>query len=597
MFQEVSVEHSDSTKYTVHICFDQPYYYSSERVKCSLKVLYERLGQEKDAPEDHELLDYITIQLFGYASISNETLSYLNSSTKSFQMPSSSASTSSINQLISNIFNITSRLDLLGLSGKQNFQKNKPIFVSNPHILASDVKILDKKGEIGSFLYTCFLPPFIPPTFSGKLVSFNYIVLVTIGINNKSRLERSNQLFNLDFLQVGDKASLSQDNTSHRSSALPIIQKKLKFDIRCLGPHQRSSGLLFSPIKRTGSYHPITALNSYFHRRLPIDDFSSIMTNSSEKMPPSVVFTMSYCSNNFFEVSDVKLLSSSGNNPKSILNNLNDQFQRKIAYIKTMISQNDLSVPKMRFFELLDNINVYSSLNYCPKSLLEIYWENEISLIHSPGHFKDNSTLDLTTPPFSNNESLGINYKGEMVVTCKISNLNSWSSSHPIIIYFDFSKSYWKTQEIHIKIKRIEVIRQSPQDTNGIQNQIIIHNYRKCTLWDLEFSHQVGPLSSFLTPSLESDTFHIYYQLSFDFFIYSTEEKLKRVNFLDINRFPNLIKLSWNSSPITYSEQLQRLQIQSSDRIDDLSKVDPFFHPVLSILPCNNTCFSKSIEF
>lgn len=596
MLQETSLEYSDSIKYTVQICFDQPYYYSSEQIKCSLKVLYERFGQEKEALDCHELLDYITIQLFGYASISNETLSYLNSPTGSSPAPTS-ASTSSISQLISNIFNITSRLDLLGLSGKQNCQKNKPIFVSNPHILASDVKICKPKGEIGSFLYTCFLPPFIPPTFSGKLVSFNYIALVTIGINNKLKLERSSQLLNLDFLQDGDKASLSQDSMFSRKSTLPTIQKKLKFDIRCLGPHQRSSGLLFSPVRRTGgSYHPITALSIHFNHSLPIDDFSSIVTSSSEKMHPPVAFSMSKSSSNIFETSDLELLSTPENNPKLILDHLNNQFKRKAASLKTIISQSDLSASKMRFFELHD-INVYSSLNFCPKSLLEIYWENEISSIHSPEHFKNNPTFNQNHPPSNNDESLIINYKGELVMTCKISNSNSWSSSHPIIIHFDFSKSYWKTQEIHVKVKRIEVVRQSPQDTNGIKNQTIIHNYRKCTLWDLEFSHQVGPLSSFLIPSFDSDTFYIYYQLSFDFFIYSTEKKVKRINFLDVNRFPNLIKLSWNSSPITYFGQLQRLQIQSSDQIGNLSEINSLFHPMLSIMPYNCTCFSKSIEF
>ncbi|KAL3127301.1 Rgp1 family protein [Cryptosporidium hominis] len=593
MFRETSV-YSDTTKYTVQICFDQPYYYSSEKIRCSLKVFYERFTQENEASENYELLDYITIQLFGYASFSNELLNFINSNSNFFV--SSTTSSSSINQFISNIFNITSRLDRLGITGRQGNQKNKPIFVSNPHILVSDVKISKSKDEIGTFTYSCFLPPFIPPTFTGKLISFNYTALVSIGINNKMKPDRPNQLFNFEFIQTLGGTNQDKGNKSLKST-IPTFQKKLKFDIKCLGPHPKSSGLIFSPIKRSGTYHPITALNNNFYHSIPIDDINSVVTNSSEKIP-SIVTTTPY--SNFCEVSEIEFLSASGNNPKIILDHLNSKFQRKSLHLKAIQSQNELDITKMRFFELHDNIEIYSYLNACPKSLLEVYWENEVSIIHSPENLKNDQIIYSAPLAFNNsnnNEILNINYKNELVAICRISNSNSWSSSNPIIVHFDFFKSYWKSQEIHITLKRIEVIRQNSQDSHGIQNQVIIYNYKKCTLWDLEFSHQINPLSSFLIQSLDSDIFYVYYQLSFDFFIYSTEKKLKRINFLDVNRFPNLIKLSWNSSPINYYGKFQKLQIQNTDKIDSLSNISSYFHPLSSILPSNNTCLSKSIEF
>ncbi|KAH8582356.1 putative low complexity [Cryptosporidium sp. chipmunk genotype I] len=591
MFRETSV-YSNSTKYTVQICFDQPYYYSSEKIRCNLKVFYERFDQYNENLEGYELLDYITIQLFGYASFSNELLNFINSN--SHFSASSTASPSSINQFISNIFSLTSRLDRLGIAAKQSSQKNKPIFVSNPYILVSDVKISKSKDEIGTFMYTCFLPPFIPPTFTGKLISFNYTALVTIGINNKMKLERPSHLF--DFIQTAGVTNQDLRNKSLRNS-IPTIQKKLKFDIKCLGPHPRSSGLIFSPIKRSGIYHPITALNNNYYHSILVDDFNSVITNSSEKIP-SIEATTSY--RNICEVSEIEFLSASGNNPKLILDHLNSKFQRKSLYLKAIQSQNEFSIPKMRFFELHDNIDIYSCLNTCPKSLLEVYWENEVTIIHSPGNLRTEQILHSDSHPFksfNNSEILNINYKNELVAICRISNSNSWSSSNPIIIHFDLFKSYWKTQEIHIKLKRIEIIRQNSQDLNGIQNQIIVYSYKKCTLWDLEFSHQINPLSSFLIQSMDSDIFYVYYQLSFDFFVYNTEKKLKQINYLDVNRFPNLIKLSWNSSPINYYGQSQKLLIQSTDKIDSLSNISSYFHPLFSILPNNNVYVSKSIEF
>ncbi|OII75159.1 uncharacterized protein cubi_03175 [Cryptosporidium ubiquitum] len=593
MFRETSV-YSGSIKYTVQICFDQPYYYSSEKIRCSIKVFYERLGQESEFLDEFELLDYITIQLFGYASFSDELLNYL--STSNHFSASSIAPSSSMNRFISNLFNITSRFDRLGITVKQSNQRNKPIFVSNPYILISDVKILKSRDEIGTFMYTCFLPPFIPPTFSGKLISFNYIALVTMGINNKMKSERSNYLFNLDFIQARGRIIQDQGKESLRNS-IPTIQKKLKFDIRCLGPHPRSSGILFSPIKRIGIYHPITALNNNYYHSIPIDDFNSVITNSSEKIP-SIATTTPY--SNICELSEIEFLTACGSNPKIILDHLNSKFQRRSLCLKGIQAQSDSTIPKMRFFELQDNIDIYSSLNALPKSLLEVYWENEASRIHFPESLNSEQILYSTFHPskgLNNNETLSINYKNELVATCRISNSSSWSSSCPIIIHFDLSKSYWKTQEIHIILKRIEVIRQNSQDQHGIQNQIVIYNYKKCTIWDLEFSHQINPLSSFLIKSLDSDIFYVYYQLSFDFFIYTTEKKLKKINFLDVNRFPNLIKLSWCSSPISYYDQFQKLQIQSAGKIDSLSDISSFSHPLSSILPNNNISVSKSVEF
>ncbi|KAJ1611751.1 hypothetical protein OJ253_807 [Cryptosporidium canis] len=539
MLQSTSVS-SDSIKYTVQIYFDQPYYFSSEKIICSLKVFYEKLNQEGDTLLDHELLDYITVQLFGYASFSNEFLEHLNSNRNH--------SKSSINQFFNNLFNIRTRLDLLGISGKQNNPKNKPIFVSNPYILASDVRISKPKGDIGTFLYTCFLPPFIPPTFNGKLISFNYVALVTIGINNKSNLDNSNQLFNLELPRSGNIS--------------PIIQKKLKFNIKCLGPHPRSSGLLFLPIRKINSYHPITSLNTDSYHNPTTEDMDSTLVHSCQ------------------------------DHPTQILNQLNNIFQRRSDCLKTLSSKNDSSNSKMRFFELHDHANIYSIFNSGPKSLLEVYWENEISSLFAPKLDKKTQTT-----PLNNHESLSINYKGQLVAACKISNMSSWSSSKPIIIHLNFSGSHWKTQEVQIKIKRTEAFRQNQPDMDDLQNQTIIYHYKKCTLWDLEFSHQVCPLSSFLIPPFESETFCTYYQLSLDFFIYNTEKKLKIVNFLDVNRFPNLIKLSWNSPPITYFGQSQNLNLQTTCNIDNLPEISSIFHPIISILPFNNNCTSKSVDF
>lgn len=591
MFRETSVC-LDSIKYTVQICFDQPYYYSSEKIRCNVKVFYEKLNQESKYLEEYELLDYITIQLFGYASFSNELLNYLNSNS---DFSTSIVPSSSINQFISNLFNITSRFDRLGITGRQGNQRNKPIFVSNPYILISDVKILKYKDEIGTFMYTCFLPPFIPPTFSGKLISFNYIALVTIGMNNKIKSEKLNNLFNLEFSQI---ESTSQDQSNKFSkNSMPTIQKKLKFDIRCLGPHPESSGLLFFPIKRTGVYHPITALNNNYYHSIPIDDFNSVITNSSEKIP-SIAATTPY--SNICELFEIEFLTASSSNPKVILDHLNNKFQRKSFCLKAIKAQSDSKIPKMRFFELQDNIDIYSCLNAFPKSFLEVYWENEASIIYSPKHIKSDQFLNsvpLSSKDQNSDELLTINYKNELVVTCRILNSNKWSSSCPIIIHFDFSKSYWKTQEVHITLKRIELIHQNFNDSQGIQNQIIIYNYKKCTLWDLEFSHQINPKSSLLIKSLNSENFHVYYQILIDFFIYSTEKKLKKINFLDVNRFPNLIKLSWSSSPISYYDQSQKLRIKGTGKIYNLSEMNSFFHPLFSILPNNNISISKSIEF
>ncbi|KAF7455857.1 Reduced growth phenotype protein 1 [Cryptosporidium felis] len=588
---------SSSTRYTVDICFDQPYYFSSERIRCRLKIQYERNPKNlEERLEDFDLLNYVTIQLFGYTTLSGELQEILNSD--------SSSSSGAINNFFSNILGMNGRLDFFGRGGREPGQRNKLIFVSNPFILTSNVKILKPKGEIGTFFYSCFLPPFIPPTFSGRFVSFSYIALVSIGLNNKTKVEKHGRPFGLDsFANFGYSSGQREgDGANSSEGPFPVVQKKLKFDIKCLGPHPRSSALFFSSIRRSGLYHPITAISRSVQKDVQIDDFSSIFTCSSDKIPSvsdTLVLTNCPC-----EFSEKEILSFSESSPGLILQRVLGEFNRKIFHIKNFRTRGETSLPKMRFFELEDHLDVYSHLNGSPRSLFETYWEYEISAIRLPTMLS--STLQRNSSPRKSpdsSENLTINFKNGLVASCKILNIGSWSASLPIVLNFSFLNSFWKTQEIHITIKRVEVIKKeersnSKPTTESLESSYLqaVYSYKKCTLWDLEFSHQIKPLSSILVPSFRAGVVNTHYQLSIDFFIYGTEKSLKRINFLDVNRFPNLIKLSWSSGPINFLGKLDKPNIEPRGKVNDTKSLC-FFPPVSSILPNSNVLSSKSVDF
>ncbi|KAK6589439.1 hypothetical protein RS030_203194 [Cryptosporidium xiaoi] len=550
----------DAVRYNIEIYFDQPYYYSSEKVRCYVKMNYQKNLSKKtgnnsnnkdDEVENEELLDYVIIQLYGFATYSDDLLDIFNSNP------------APINQLFSNIINFRNK------SNRAINCKNKTIFTSNPYILASDIKLVGSEGNIGTFTYTCHLPPFIPPTYNGRYISFNYITLITIGINN---IKFNNTNINEQ-----------NGNDIQTNLNLPIIQKKVKFDIKCLGPHPNSLKLQLNQFQcKNQHYFPMTAMDKNY-----IDNYEN--NNTIEKIPSltETDITNSGLNNNF----NIELFNSYSNN--QVLENILNIYNRKVHYLNKIMSQNESYIYKLRFFESSNGINIYNYLNNHPKSFLELSWENETSIINYPMKLLQNTDKNKR----NNTENLTINYKNKLVLNCNIKNLNNWTEKSPIILHFDFSNCIWKTQEIQVIINRIENIENSSNNQNNIRTTTV-YEYKRCNIWDLEFTHQIQPIFSNTIQSINTNSISIYYQLCIYFFIFDFEKKRKKINYLNVNRFSNIIKLSWKSSKLDVLPKYDQIDYKYSELLDSQNSINSInFNQIASILPNNFIYDSKYIKF
>ncbi|KAH8739942.1 hypothetical protein FG386_001055 [Cryptosporidium ryanae] len=554
---------TNKIRYNIEVCFDQPYYYSSEKVRCYIKVNFQKNKDNSDINGNNELkkediLDYITIQLYGFATYSNELLDNLNINTSYI----------SVNQLLSNMISIGNR------NNRSINSKSKTIFTSNPYILASNIKLDGFEGNIGSFTYTCYLPPFIPPTYIGRYISFNYIALITIGINNITN--------NTKFYKMTVKEKNEDELKTY--SNFPIIQKKLKFDIKCLGPHPNSLKLQLNQFQyKIQHYLPITAIDNKNYI-----DYYYENNNTIEKIPSltDTTITNSSLSDNL----GFKVFNPLNNN--DIIKNVLNIYNKKVSYLNKIMNQGELYTHKLRFFEKNNGNDVYNYLSNNPKSSLELLWENEIVIINYPKKMILNTNNNKT-----HTENLTINYKNKLVLNCNIKNLNNWSEKLPLILHFNFANCIWKTQEIHIIINRIENIDKNNDDEKET-NTTVIYDYKRCNIWDLEFTHQIQPIFSNIIQSINTNSISIYYQLCIYFFIFDFKEEKKNVKYLDLNLFPNIIKLSWKSDKLYILPKCDQINYKYLDLFDPPDSINSEnFNHIYSILPNNRIQNSKYIEF
>ncbi|EEA06159.1 uncharacterized protein CMU_019160 [Cryptosporidium muris RN66] len=549
-----------STRYYVQIQFDQPYYFSSDKLSVYITIYYNKnknlintLPKEyiskpeyivKELSDDY-FLDYGAIQLYGYTTnnINHFNLDHYNGN-----------------------YNILNKLFGYKLNLEKNNQINtRIIFVSNPYVFISNLNLNKKYDKIGPFYYSCIIPPFLPPSFNGQYKKYGYFLLLTFGTHKNS---------NNNINCLGSK-----------------IQKRLRFDIKLFGSYPTLVNCLLSFSNIFKFSYPITSPNKQ-NKNLYLENNQDNIIHQ---------YKYNYYNNEYFHYyQDFQLCK------KQFIKNLEKQYQNKIINYKEILLNNSSNL-KLRFFEpLAQTIDIQSKLLNLPKSILELYWQNNLEIMKL-------NDFEITKDHFiyknifykKKNEILHINYQNQLVAICNISNINHWYKYDSINISFNMLNARWKTQEIHILINRIEEVKFINIDQiNKSTKQI--YNYKRCTLWDNFFQHNININNLSIIPSFTTDDIKVYYQLIIHFFIY-TNKDCNNMEFLQIDKLNMIGKLTWISPPISIYQNYQDIfynkkyySFEINDQYKEFSNIIELFqtpsNSIFKLFPLNNLLQYKSIE-
>ncbi|OII77524.1 hypothetical protein cand_016840 [Cryptosporidium andersoni] len=542
-----------SARYYIQIQFDQPYYFSSDKLSVYITIYYNKnknlintLPKEyiskpeyivKELSDDY-FLDYGAIQLYGYTTNNiNFNLDHYNGNYN----------------ILNKLFGYKSNLE------RNNQINTRIIFVSNPYVFISNLSLNKKYDKIGPFYYSCIIPPFLPPSFNGQYKKYGYFLLLTFGTHKNSN--------NINCL--GSK-----------------IQKRLRFDIKLFGPYPTSVNCLLSFSNIFKFSHPITSPNK--------QNKNLYLENNQDNIINQYYYNNEYC--DYYQ--DFQLCKN------KFIKNLEEQYQNKIINYKEILLNNSSNL-KLRFFEpLAQTIDLQNKLLNLPKSILELYWQNSLEIMKL-------NNFEITKDHFiyeniykKKSEILHINYQSQLVAICNISNINHWYKCDSINISFNMSNAKWKTQEIHILINRIEEVKFINVDQiNKSTKQI--YNYKRCTLWDNFFQHNININNLSIIPSFTTDDIKVYYQLIIHFFIYINKD-CSNMEFLQIDKLNMIGKLTWISPPISIYQNYQdifynkKYYFEINDQYKEFSNIIELFqtpsNSIFKLFSLNNLLQYKSIE-
>ncbi|KAL7065818.1 hypothetical protein ACR3K2_37360 [Cryptosporidium serpentis] len=545
-----------STKYYVQIQFDQPYYFSSDKLSVYITIYYnkntniintsskEYISKSeytvKELSDDY-FLDYGAIQLYGYTTnnINNLNLDNYNGNN---------------NNILNKLFGYKLNLE------KNDSQINtRIIFVSNPYVFISNLNLNKKYDKIGPFYYSCVIPPFLPPSFNGNYKKYGYFLLLTFGTH-----KNSNNSINF----LGSK-----------------IQKNLRFDIKLFGPFSTSVKCLLSLSNIFKFSYPITSPNKQ-NENLYLENNQNNIINKYNDY-----------NNEYFKYYENFQLCKN-----KFIKNLEEEYQNKIINYKEILLNNSSNL-KLRFFEpLAQTIDLENKLLNLPKSILELYWQNslEIMKLNNFEIIKDNLVYENIYYK-KKNEILYINYQNQLVAICNISNINNWYKYDSINISFNMLNAKWKTQEIHILINRIEEVKFiNIDEINKSTKQI--YNYKRCTLWDNFFEHNININNLSIIPSFITDDIKVYYQLIIHFFIYINKD-CNNMEFLQIDKLNMIGKLTWISNPISIYQNYQDISYNKKNHFFEINNQYKEFSNIIESLqkPSNSIfklfCLNNLLQY
>ncbi|ANQ06086.1 Uncharacterized protein PCOAH_00004500 [Plasmodium coatneyi] len=145
-----SLEHVQDDHVTLSVCLDDAQTHSGDVFRAS----FELVGPKKYA--GNVKLDYVVVYLYGVFMLNQEVLT--------------ACTNGPLSQKQENI-----NLPFYGPNEKE--EQKFLLFYSNPIVLCTDVNFATP-SETTHYHLSCILPPFLPPTYNGKLIKFKYCMYV-----------------------------------------------------------------------------------------------------------------------------------------------------------------------------------------------------------------------------------------------------------------------------------------------------------------------------------------------------------------------------------------------------------------------------------